>query len=626
MKQFILTLAGFIILCGSVKSQSNTFFTKYHTQSEVSDYLVQVQKKNPELSKLHLIGKSWSGIPVNLLEIGGEISAQKKSKPAVFIAANFEGSNPLSTEGALFLISELIKNPEYTKELNWYILPLGNPEALQNYFTSPKEVNSRNHRPFNDDLDNLVDEDPCDDLNGDGLITQMRVKDPDGTYIEDSTDSRRLRRADVSKDEKGIYKIYTEGIDNDQDGNYNEDGLGGTNNGITFPHLYPQHGKESGRWPGEEDEIYGVFKFVNEHPDIALVMYYGQSNFCFKVPQSGRKGETNLSSLKIPRRYAGMLNADPEKTYTMAEVKELVKEIVPPGTTVDDSMIAGMLGLGAVVNPLPKDLKLYEEFSKEYKSYLKKAEFPIERLDPQPAKDGSFELWVYYHLGLPSFSMDFWGLPILEKQSKDTTKTNEKLEKTAAAGPPAGKSGQSKKPNAEETFLAYNDSMLGGKGFVNWESYKHPQLGEVEIGGIVPFANMLPAEDQIQKLLEVQVPWIFELTKKIPRIDIENKRITPVDEGIYRIEIWIRNTGELPFPMEMGTRNGSPPPAIVLIEGKNLEFLEGKARTPVTGLEAGSGKKLTWIVKAGKGNNLSVKVEAVNAYGSQMQIQMGGTK
>ncbi len=36
---------------------------------------------------------------------------------------------------------------------------------------------------------------------------------------------------------------------------------------------------------------------------------------------------------------------------------------------------------------------------------------------------------------------------------------------------------------ADLKLLAWNDAVLGGKGFVDWFAFDHPQLGPVELGG-----------------------------------------------------------------------------------------------------------------------------------------------
>lgn len=81
-----------------------------------------------------------------------------------------------------------------------------------------------------------MDEDGPEDLNGDGYITLMRVKDPEGNYIIDPKEPRLMRLADPKKGEKGMYKIYSEGLDNDDDGQINEDPLGGVEINRNFPH------------------------------------------------------------------------------------------------------------------------------------------------------------------------------------------------------------------------------------------------------------------------------------------------------------------------------------------------------------------------------------------------------
>jgi len=628
MKKIPIVLMMLIWVSLNGFGQNGIASNKYHSPSEIHQQLLDIQQANRNVSGLHLIGHSFSGQPVHLIEIGPETTAEKKSIPAVFVAANFEGINPLASEAAIYLIKDLLKNPDKYENLTWYILPVGNPEGASHFFSSPKMVNSRNLRPYNDDMDDQVDEDGNEDLNGDGFITKMRVKDPSGTMIIDSTDARRMRSAKYADGEKGIYKVYSEGIDNDNDGKYNEDRKGGTNNGISFPHLFKYNGVESGKWAGQEDEVFGIMEFMIDHPQIALVMHYGSTNFCMQAPKGGRKGGTNLTSLRIPKNYVSMLNADANKRYTMAEVKEMVKAVVPPGMVVDDSMIAGMLGLGPAVNPLTKDLTIYNNYSKEYKKFLKEKGYSTDRLDPKAAKDGSFELWAYYHLGLPSFSQDFWGVPKLTPEKPDSTAKAKKPEQQAKTGKP-GENTSGKKPgkiDAEKIFLKYNDSLLNGEAFVKWAPYNHPQLGEVEIGGRVPFADFVPPPEEIEKAITAQVPWIYELTKGIPKLNLDAKKIKDIGDGIYKLEVWITNAGKYHFPLAMGSKNKVPAPAVITLKADGLEFLQGKDRTPIASIEAGKKQKFSWLLRSKNTEEIELSIRAVNARGSESTINLGGTK
>jgi hypothetical protein len=334
-------------------------------------------------------------------------------------------------------------------------------------------------------------------------------------------------------------------------------------------------------------------QFVNVHPEIAMTMTYGSTNWCLVPSKGGRKSAMNLSAIKLPQRYAQMLNADPEKTYSLEEVKEMLKATVPPGTTVDDAMVAGMLDMGAVVNPVDADSKIYTALADKYKKYLKEKGWTAKRLDPQREKDGTFELWAYYQLGLPSFSMDFWALP----KPMDSLKN---------------------------AFMAYNDSILGGKGFVAWKEVDHPKLGKVEIGGNVPYADVLPLPQQIDSLLNVQVPWIFELAKQIPELIIEEVKVEPRGSGIYRVNAWVRNSKQFSFPLAIGQRTKVPPPAIVTLTGQGITFISGRERMPLEGLNGYEQRKLTWMVKADDLAEILIKVNPVNAFGSEKSIKLGG--
>ena len=66
----------------------------------------------------------------------------------------------------------------------------------------------------------------------------------------------------------------------------------------------------------------------------------------------------------------------------------------------------------------------------------------------------------------------------------------------------------------EKALLAFSDKELQGKGFIPWKAYKHPTLGEVEIGGFVPYTANTPPAAMMQNLLQGQVPWVLHAGRK----------------------------------------------------------------------------------------------------------------
>jgi hypothetical protein len=361
----------------------------------------------------------------------------------------------------------------------------------------------------------------------------------------------------------------------------------------------------------------------------------------------------------------------------MAEIIELVQPMLPAGMTADESLVAGFLGLGAVVNPLPEDLSFYNEISSDYKEYLRKKGVTAERFDPAQPEDGAFELWAYYHLGLPVFSMDLWGVPKPGEERKEGSGiTVDDLGKMSAeefAGlgeekiaaflkengapeqynapmvmgmvsggqmkpaqiaammkqmPKSGGNGrkpdQKKGDPKESALLAFSDSYLEGKGFIPWKSYKHPTLGEVEIGGFAPFADNTPPAAMVDSLMDLHIPYIFELVKKLPALAITDVKVTGNGSGVYQMELWVANEGSLPFPTAMGKRNRVPAPAVLTLEGEGFEILSGKKRTPVATVGGLKSVRYTWLIRSPGKRTITVRLESHQAGNDTEQIIIGG--
>jgi hypothetical protein len=356
----------------------------------------------------------------------------------------------------------------------------------------------------------------------------------------------------------------------------------------------------------------------------------------------------------------------------MQEIIDMVQDFVPAGMTVDESMVASFLGLGAVVNPMNEDLVFYNKFKEDYEKYLEDKGAKTDRFDPEKAADGSFELWSYYHLGVPVFSMDLWSVPKPEKKKEESTgldidmlenmSSEEFLElgeeKIAAflkeAGVPeqftakrliamveggqtnpkqmAGMMKQMPKKEKDEVgadpkekaLLDYSDNVLGGKGFVNWTKYDHPQLGEVEIGGFIPYISYTPEYSIADSILDLHLPWIFEIAKELPSLKIYETKLTEKGADIYELELWIENEAYLPFPTAMGKRNKQPAPAIITLKGDDIVLLSGLERTPVQDVGGKSRKKLSWLIRADKKTEVSINLTSKSAGNDQETIKIGG--
>lgn len=130
-----------------------------------------------------------------------------------------------SSETVLWMTKYLIENygkdPAITELIDSktiYLRPVNNPDGV-NLYMHTAQRNRSTVRPDDNDGDGLFDEDPEEDLDGDGVIYQMRRKaKPDeldkANYIIDPRDPSGQLMQRVLEG-KGDWFIYTEGIDND---------------------------------------------------------------------------------------------------------------------------------------------------------------------------------------------------------------------------------------------------------------------------------------------------------------------------------------------------------------------------------------------------------------------------
>jgi hypothetical protein len=651
-------------------SQIQTGPGRYHNQEQIGTIMKDLQTRYSAVVKIHILATSPGKRPVLLYEVGTEINNEAKVNPAVLIVANLEGILPLGTEAALSLAETIAAKNDSYKNLTWFILPAGNPDASERFFGRPLYKDTRNDLAVNDDQDDQTNEDGYNDLDGNGLITMMRVKSPEGEWLPVTSDPRLMKKADPSKGEKGTYKIYSEGIDDDNDGKYNEDGPGGTNAGLNFPHLFKFFTSENGLFPGSSPEAFGLIKFVFNHPEIAMTFSFGSSNFCMVPPKGGRAGSVDFEKISIPEDVAKVFGADATRTYSMKEIMDMVKPMVPAGMEIDENMIASFLGLGAIVNPQNEDLVFYKKLSEDYAEYLKKAGLIGERFDPEDGKDGSFELWSYYHLGVPVFSMDLWSVPKpKEEKAAASGITIESIEKMSkedflaigeekfgafmkeSGAPPqfkasmvmegvksgqmtpkqlAGMMKQMPKPAKDENsgdprekaVLAFFDKIPGSSCFVKWTKFNHPSLGEVEIGGFIPYTDNTPPQVMADSLIKAQIPWIIKLTDQLPVLKISETKIISKGGGIYQLEAWISNEKYLPYPTAMGKKNKQPAPVICTLDGNNLNFLSGKKRMVIQSVPGFKTSKITWLIQAEKGASLTLKLNSKSAGNDTKQIKI----
>ncbi|WP_226390009.1 M14 family metallopeptidase [Penaeicola halotolerans] len=262
-------------------------WNRYYTYEGVVDIMQKIAKAYPNLAKVESIGKSYEGRDIMLITVSDFATGNPDRKPAMYIDGNIHSNEIQGTEMALYTawyLTESFKDVEFIKELlkekTFYIVPTINPDARNNYMNEPNTASSPRSGMIvlDNDGDGEAGEDRFDDLDGDNHITMMIRKDPNGRFIKDPNDPRRL--VPVAPGQKGEYEMLgQEGIDNDGDGYVNEDGIGyydpNRDWGWKWQPDYIQRGAY--KYPFSLPENRAVMEFVMKHPNIAGGQSYHNS-------------------------------------------------------------------------------------------------------------------------------------------------------------------------------------------------------------------------------------------------------------------------------------------------------------------------------------------------------------
>ena len=209
-----------------------------------------------------------------MLKIGAGAMDQK---PAIAVVGGVEGYHVLSVELALQFAEKLVANhASVLDKTTFYVFPNMSPDAYEQYHAALKYERRGNAVAADHDRDGRSGENGYTDLNGDGLITWMRVEDPTGEWIVSKEDDRVLVKADRAKGEAGKYSLYKESKDDDKDGKFAEDPKEGIafNKSLTykFPVFEPLAGdiavsqKESRALLDYLFDQWNIFAFVTFSP------------------------------------------------------------------------------------------------------------------------------------------------------------------------------------------------------------------------------------------------------------------------------------------------------------------------------------------------------------------------
>jgi len=332
----------------------------YRDHEELSKAINDLHSQYPQITKLISLTKTVGEKDIWVLEIG---KMNKENQPGLAILGGVDGSYISGPELCLRFAEEILSSSSSDSirnlldSVSFYVIPNVSPDASEQYFSNIRYTRQKNSRATDDDRDGRLNEDPYEDLNKDGIITSLRIRDPKGTWITHPDDERVMIQADKKEGEKGEYILISEGVDNDLDKKFNEDGIGGIIFNKNLPYKFEHFKPGAGDYPVSELETKAVLDYLYEKWNVFAVFTFGPSD--------------NLSK---------------SQQFSKPEAEKQI--------------ISSILESDAIINSFIS--KKYNEISGE-KSH---AETKV--------INGDFMQWSYFHYGRLSFSTPAFFIPEIE--------------------------------------------------------------------------------------------------------------------------------------------------------------------------------------------------------------------
>jgi hypothetical protein len=543
--------------------------------------LRRVAERSPARVRLQSLARTLQGRDVWLVTLGPPQKDEGRAprRPAILIVAGLEADHVVGSQVALALIERVARDPAWEKRLEQctiHVVPRLNPDGAEHVLHRPRAEFRTNLQALDRDRDGRSGEDGPDDLDGDGLVLRMRVKDGKATLIPETGDPRLLRKADTSKGERPVYSEYAEGIDNDGDGQINENPPGGVNLNRNWPYRWTEFDPEAGFSPACELETHALIQFAFDHPEIAVIWSFGLGDNLTSPP---KKPEATFDDADLPlfaelSRLFGKTLADsaqPRKPDVKEENKAAParagEAAKAKGASHDDQKTAAPRSVGETPTA-PREAAASPSPTTAAPAI------------PGATTDGSLCEWAYHQFGVIGLASRLWAGPELP---------DPKVVPSRPAIPADG----------EARWLYWNDQVMGGRAFVPFKNHDHPTLGKVELGGWKPGVRLNPPIEQVEPIVRAQLAFLGELARRLPRLSIGAVKVEPKGGGLFQVSATVANDGEFPTALARGVRTRKADPVRVRLDPGPARILAGPARAQIDTLSGSGGhREFRWLLLA----------------------------
>ena len=538
-------------------------YDHFYEYDELSATLQAWASESHQLCSVVSIGQSFEGRHIWLVTVTNSGTGDHLDKPAFLIEANIHSMEWTGCTAALHLIHRLVSaygsDEQVTRALDtriFYVIPRLNPDGAERGLKERRFIRS-SVRPY--PREQQDDGLHVEDVDGDGRVLDMRIEDPNGAWRTHPEEQALLvRREPVDGPGDGpFYRLMPEGRIENYDGVTIKvpPPLEGLDLNRNFPAEWaPEHEQRgAGPYPTSEPEVRAYVQAVTERPNITGHIAYHTFSGVHLRPYAGRPDE-DLPTQDL-RAY---------------------KLIGERGTK--------LTGYPAV--------SVFHDF----------------KYDPKMTIKGGAHDWMYDHLGIFSWTTEFWS-PQRQAGLADYHYTDWIRDH----------------PIEDDVTLIRWARERYPEAHVDWYEYEHPELGQVELGGwdVINYWFNVPF-DQLEA--EVAPHSEFALFHALisPLLEVRSLDVETVGETSFLVRLVLQNSGWLPTNVSEKAieRKAVRDVEVELDLPDGVRLVAGEVKTEVGQLKGRVDKrsttwwandestsdltKLEWVVEAPAGTELGL--------------------
>jgi hypothetical protein len=188
-------------------------------------------------------------------------------------------------------------------------------------------------------------------------------------------------------------------------------------------------------------------------------------------------------------------------------------------------------------------------------------------------------------------------------------------------------------PEDDLKLLKWSDEQCAGQAHVDWYPFRHPQLGEVELGGWDKMNYWRNPPPALREREAARFPaWMTQVALSLPKLEMLRAEVRALGEDTWRVRFAVANAGYLPAyiskrALERKTARGVVfnihlPPGLSLVSGVERIVgpqLEGHA--PKTSMQAflpnpavtADRAVAEWLVRGPRGGRIGLSAIADRA-------------